>query len=288
MLGVYALARLFPSEPLLMWIGAGMMVVGAFYAAAEDDLRRAAAYGVTLQTGICVALIGVGVPLALAAAEGQAFAAILSFLAMQLILGALLERYGSVRVSQLQGLAGTMPISAVLLMACGLAVSATPGFVLFATQAAALEAAAQWDLRWLWAMIWVSPVVLLVTLLLRPALAAYTPRTEVRPILEAPFSMLLGVGLALFLSFAVGVAPRWLFDLMPADISFQPFVIDRIMPQFQLLGAAGAAFLVLYATRVVAKERGVELLDIDAMYRGPLAQAGRWAGVLALRVYGAW
>jgi len=288
MLGVYALARLFPSEPLLIWIGAAMVVLGAFYAAAEDDIRRAAAYGVTMQTGICVALIGVGTPLALAAAEGHAFATILSFLALQLFLGAVLERHGSVRASQLAGVGRTMPISALLLIGCGLAVSAAPGLVLFASQAASLEATARWDLRWLWLLVWASPAVLLVSLLLRPALAAYTPLREVRPIREAPFSMLLGAGLALFLCFAVGLAPRWLFDLMPADVGFQPFELDRITPQLQLLGATGIVFILLRATRVVAKEQGVDLLDIDAMYRGPLAQAGRWAGVLALRVYGAW
>lgn len=288
MLGVYALARVFPSEPLLIWIGAGMMVIGAFYAAAEDDMRRAAAYGVTMQTGMCVALVGIGTPLALAAAEGHAFATILSFLALQLMLGAVLERHGSVRASQLAGVGRTMPISALLLIACGMAVAAAPGFVMFATQAAALEASTQWDLRWLWGLIWASPAVLMVALLIRPALAAYTPLRDVRPIREAPFSMLLGAGLALFLCIAVGLAPRWLFDLMPAEIRFQPFELDRIAPQLQLLGAAGVAFLALHATRVVSTERRVDLLDIDAMYRGPLAQAGRWAGVLALRVYGAW
>lgn len=288
MLGVYTLARLFPSEPLLVWIGAAMIAIGAFYACAEDDARRAGAYGLMMQTGLCIALVGVGTPLALAAAEGHAFAAILSFVALQLMLGAVLERHGSVRISQLAGVGRTMPISALLLIGCGLAVAAAPGLVMFASQAAALEASRQWDLRWLWLMIWASPAILLVSLLLRPALAAYTPLQEVRPIREAPFSMLLGAGLALFLCFAVGLAPRWLFDLMPAEIAFQPFVLDRIAPQLQLLGAAGVAFLVLRVTRVVAKEQRVELLDIDALYRGPLAQAGRWAGVLALRVYGAW
>lgn len=288
MLGVYALARMFPSEPLLIWVGAGMVLLGAFYASAEDDLRKAAAYGVTVQTGLCTALIGIGTPLGLAAAEGHAFATILSFLAMQMMLGALVERHGSAHVSQLAGVGRTMPISAILLIGCGLAVSAAPGFALFATQAASLEAAAQWDLRWLWAIFWAAPAVLLVALTLRPALAAYTPSGEVRPINEAPFSMLLGIALALFLCLAVGLAPSWLFDLMPADVSFQPFVLDRVTPQFQLLGGAGVVFLALRASGVVPREQGTRLLDIDALYRGPLAGAGRWAGVLALRVYGAW
>ncbi|MBL8545608.1 MAG: hypothetical protein JNL81_04045 [Hyphomonadaceae bacterium] len=288
MLGVYALARLFPSEPLLVWIGGAMMVIGAFYAVAEDDLRRAAAYGVTVQTGICTALVGLGTPLALAAAEGHGFATILSFVALQLMLGAVLERHGSVLVSHLAGVGRTMPLSAILLLGCGLAVAATPGLALFASQSASLEASAQWDLRWLWALIWVTPAVMLVALLLRPSLAAYTPSGDVKPIREAPFSMLLGAGLALFLCFAVGLAPRWLFDLMPAEISFQPFVLDRVTPQFQLLGAAGVAYLGLRMVRAAPRERGVSLLDIDALYRGPLTAAGRWAGVLGLRMYGAW
>lgn len=288
MLGVYALARLFPSEPLLVWIGGAMVVIGAFYAVAEDDLRRTAAYGMMMQTGICTALVGLGTPLALAAAEGHAFATILSFLAMQLMLGAVLERHGSVRVSALAGVGRTMPLSSILLLACGLAVAATPGLVLFASQAASLEASAQWDIRWLWVLIWVTPAVSLVALLLRPTLAVYTPTGEVAPISEAPFSMLLGAGLAIFLCFAVGLAPRWLFDLMPAEISFQPFVLDRVLPQFQLLGATGVAYLALRIARAAPREQHANLLDIDALYRGPLAASARWAGVLGLRMYGAW
>jgi formate hydrogenlyase subunit 3/multisubunit Na+/H+ antiporter MnhD subunit len=288
MLGVYALARLFPSEPALIYVGAAMMVLGAFYAAAEDDLRRAGAYAITAQTGLCVALIGVGTPLALAAAEGHAFAAILAFMALQLVLGAVLERFGSVRVSQLAGAGRVMPVSGLLLLGCGVAVSAAPGLALYATHAVALEAVAQWDLRWLWTLVWVLPAVVFVGLMLRAALAAFAPPAQSRPINEAPFAMLLGAGLALFLCFAVGLAPRWLYNLMPADLIFQPFAIDRVAPQFEILGAAGISYLVLWSLRVAPRELGLRLLDIDALYRGPLADAGRWAGVLALRVYGAW
>lgn len=287
MLGVYALARLFPSEPLLIAVGAIMAVIGALYLVAEDDARRAGAYALTMQTGLCVALIGVGTPLALSAAEGQAFAAILAFLAFQLVLGGVLERAGSTRLSEIAGFARTMPISALLLLGAGLAIAAAPGFALYATHAVALEATAEWDLRWLWLLNWAAPAVTLAGLTFRASLAAYAPVTQPRSFHEAPFSMLLGAGLALFLSLSVGLAPHWLYDLMPADLAFQPFAIDRVAPQFQLLGAAGIAYLLLRNVAAGA-EPGRRLLDVDALYRGPLADAGRWAGVLALRVYGAW
>lgn len=287
MMGVYALARLFPSEPLLLWIGAVMMVAGAVYAVAEDDLRRAGAYALAMQTGMCAALVGVGSPLALAAAEGHAFASILGLLALQLVLGAILERHGSARLSDLAGMGGAMPISAVLLLGCGLAVSAMPGVAMFATQAAALNATTAWDLRWLWLLIWVTPAILFISLFLRPMLAAFRP-SGVRPVREAPFSQLLGVALALFLCLAVGLAPGWLFDLMSAGVAFQPFELDRVAPQFQLLGAAGVAFLVTRLVQAAPNEQPARLLDVDALYRGPLASLGRWGGVLALRAYGAW
>jgi len=287
MLGVYALARLFPAEPLLVPIGAAMILIGALYAASETDLRRAAAYGLTAQTGVCVALVGVGSPLAMAAAEGHAFAALLAFVALQMVLGAVLERRGSVDAAALDGLSRAMPITSLLMVAAGLAVAGVPGFALYATQTVALESVAQWELRWLWLCIAALPAVLLVSLVLRPALAAYRASAPV-PFSEAPFPMLLGAGLATFLCLSIGLAPGWLYNLMPTALVFQPFAIDRLAPQFELLGVAGLIFLALHAVGAAPKASSIRTLDIDALYRGPFALAGRWAGVLLLRVYGAW
>ncbi|MEZ5996007.1 MAG: proton-conducting transporter membrane subunit [Hyphomonadaceae bacterium] len=286
MLGVYALARLFPAEPVLVLVGAAMTVWSAFYAVAEDDLRRAAAYAMTMQAGICVALIGVGTPLALAAAEGHAFATVLGYLALQLALGAIVERLGHARISGLAGAAGALPVNCLLLLGAGLSVAGLPGFASFATHAVALEAVAEWELRWLWALFAIVPAIVFVGLALRGSLAAYAAGHHPAQKGEAPFGMMLGAGLALFLSASVGLAPRWLYDLMPTGLEFQAFAPDRLAPQAELLGAAGVVFLLLRPT--AARAKAAHLLDVDALYRGPLASAGRWAGVLTLRVYGAW
>ncbi|MEZ6024250.1 MAG: proton-conducting transporter membrane subunit [Hyphomonadaceae bacterium] len=292
MLGVYALARFFPSETLLAPIGAAMIVIGVVFAAAKDDLRAGAAYGLMAQTGVCVALIGAGSPLAMAAAEGHAFTSIFAFLALLMALGAILERTGNARISSMTGLARTMPLSVGLLLVSGLAVSATPGLAVYATHTVALDATAQWPLRWLWLMIAATPAVLFVALVLRPVLTAnlqtVAAKPKAHPIAEAPFTMLLGAALASFFCISIGLAPGWLYGLMPADLAFQPYALDRVAPRLETLGAAGVAFVLLRATGVAAKERAVSLLDIDALYRGPLASAGRWAGVVMLRFYGAW
>jgi multicomponent Na+:H+ antiporter subunit D len=288
MVGVYALARFFPAEPLLIPIGAGMIVVGALYAATVDDLRAGAAYGLMTQMGVCVALIGLGSPLAVAAAEGHVFTAIFVFTALQMALGAVQERWGAVRLSRFEGLARAMPITTLLMLVTGLAASGAPGLALYATLSVALDATAQWDTRWLWALVSASAAVLFVSLALRPALAAHRHGAKPPPFKEAPFSMLLGAGVAAFFCISIGLAPSWLYGLMPTALTFAPFDIDRIAPQMELLGAAGAAYVVFRALGLAPKERALDLLDIDAFYRGPVAGAARWAGVVMLRVYGAW
>jgi len=288
MVGVYALARFFPAEPLLIPIGAGMIAVGALYASTVDDLRAGAAYGLMTQTGVCVALIGVGSPLAVAAAEGHVFTSMFVFAALQMALGAVLMRRGNVRLSQFEGLSRAMPITTALMLVTGLAASGVPGLALYATHSVALEASAQWELRWLWALIAGSSAALFVSLALRPALAAHRYGGAKATFNEAPFSVLLGAGVAAFFCISIGLAPSWLYGLMPTALTFAPFELDRLAPQFELLGAAGAAFVLLRALNLAPRERAVDLLDIDAFYRGPVAGAARWAGVVMLRIYGAW
>ncbi len=286
MLGVYALARLFPAELLLLPIGMSMVVLGLCYALAEDDARRAAVAGQSAQIGVCLMLIGVGSPLAMAAAEGHAFTIIFAFLALQLVLGAIVGRRGEARVSTLEGTSRLMPLTAVLLAAAGLAASAAPGFALYATTAVALDATQQWDLQGAWALIGVASAASFIALMLRPTLAAFRGAGKPPRLQEAPFPMLLGCALAAFFCLSVGLAPGWLFGLLPTEVAFAPYALERIGPQLQLLGATGAAYILMRAAKLVPAERTMRVLDADSFYRGPAAGAGRWIGVVLLRVYG--
>ncbi len=287
MLGVYALARLFPAEPILVPIGLLMAGTGVAFAIAEDDLRRAAASGLTAQTGLCVALIGIGSPLALAAAEAHAFAVIFAFVGLQLALGAVLGRRGEVRASRMEGVARAMPITAALLAACGLAASGAPGFAVYITTVIAQEAFTQWQALAGWVACSVVSAGLLIALLLRPIMLAYRAPAKPTSFNEAPFPLLLGLGLAVFFCLSVGLAPSWLYGLLPAAPAFRPFETERLVPQMELLGVAGAAYVVMYASRLAPREQALRVLDVDAFYRGPVAAGGRWIGVILLRMYGA-
>lgn len=283
-LGVYGLARFFPAEALLVPIGMAMIVIGGFYAAAEQDLRRAAAAAMTAQWGVCVALLGVGAPVAVAAAEAAAFAAVISFLGMQMALGNVQERLGATTLTAYRGAAGVMPIGVTLTFFGGLAVAGAPGFIAYATQTLTLEATATWELRGLWALISAMSAVSFVTLGVRPLLVA-NHAAEIRPA-PTQFTYMLGALVALFICLAVGLAPGWLFGLLPGQVSFAPFELALMAHQLQTLGAAGLIYVVLGLT-IGAERLPPRVLDIDALYTGPLAGAGNWLGIVALRIQGA-
>jgi len=203
-----------------------------------------------------------------------------------LVLGAILVRRGAAHVSALEGVSRAMPLTATLLLISALAASGAPLFASYTTITIALEAMAQWELQWAWALLACVPAGLFAALCLRLSLAAFDGVAQRTPIEEAPFPMLLSAALAAFFCFSVGVAPSWLYGLLPTTLEFAPFAIDRLAPHLALLGAAGVTLLAARALRLAPAEQHLRLRDVDALYRGPLAGAGRWLGVVLLRVYG--
>jgi multicomponent Na+:H+ antiporter subunit D len=286
-LGLYALTRLFPAEPLLVGVGLTMLALGTVLAMAHDDVRAAGACGLLAIMGICTALIGAGSQLALTAAEGLAFTAIMSFAAFQMALGCVLDRKGNTSAAAMKALAQSMPLTAVLLLVSGLAAAMTPGFAAYATLSVTLQATAQWETRFVWSAIECASAALFVGLAIRPAVLAFGREGRAAKRNEAPFRMLLGTAMASFFCLSVGLAPGWLYGLMPSELNFQPFASDQLAPQLELLGAAGAVYALCSMLGLLPRERALRLVDFDALYRGPVASGLRWAGIITLRFFGA-
>jgi multicomponent Na+:H+ antiporter subunit D len=232
-----------------------------------------------------VSLSGVG-GVALEAVEVHAFAILISFTALQMALGGVLERRGATSLTALRGAGRAMPLSAFLLLLAGLACAGAPGFAGYASLSAAIENVAQWQHRWLWLLFLVLAAWLFVVLALRPTLALFAPQAR-EPVRDAPYGMALGTALALFFCMAIGLAPQWLYDLTPGELTLAPFAPDRIARQLSLFGAAGLAYIVLRTLGADRRRQAVEIYDVDALYRGPVANAGRWIGALGLRVLSA-
>ncbi|MES1202870.1 MAG: proton-conducting transporter membrane subunit, partial [Pseudomonadota bacterium] len=290
MLGVYALARIFPGEPLLEPIGETMIVLGAALAVAEDDMRRAAGYVLTAQIGVCVSLIGLASPLAQADVSAHAFTTILAFLLLLLGLGMIVMRRGPAHFSDAAGLVRAMPATMSFVIVGALAVAGLPLFAPYVSIALALEAWTQAGRLLPWVLTAGLCGVIASGFALRLVVAASRPDPRSQGgVQEAPFQALLGAGLSGFLCLAVGLAPSWLYQLTPTpSLNFNPFAPDRLAPQFELIAVGGVIYLLLAPFRLLPAERPVRLLDLDVLYRGPAAAAGQWLGVVAIRMYGAW
>lgn len=289
LIGVYALARAFPGEPALIYGAAGMMAVGALGACAADDLRASAAYSLTAQLGIAIAAIGLGAPIAIGAGAAHAFAITFAHGLLFMVLGVFVRRAGTASAAQLSGAAAQAPVSTALLVIGCLAAGLAPGFAPYLSASLAAEAAAATP--WLvWAM--TGAIVLGAAHTgVRPWRALLGRRAHGAPTLgRTPvFSMLLAAALAAFLSLAVGLAPAWLYTLAPpAGLAFNPFAASVLAPHLALIATAAAGWLALRALRFAPAETQLRLLDVDALYRGPVAGVGRWTGVMLLRLYGVW
>jgi multicomponent Na+:H+ antiporter subunit D len=288
MLGVYALARLFPADSLLSIIGLVMIALGAAYAVIENDLRRAGAYALTAHVGLSVALIGVGSPVALAGAAAHAFTVMLGFALLQMAFASVALRRGGALASNLAGLARAMPVTSVLFLIGGLNVAGVPGLAMYASAAVAIETSAAWEQRWLWLAIAGLNAACMIAFVTRPSLSMFRVSADYKRVHEAPFSAWLASALAAFFCITVGLAPAWLYQLTPpTPLVFDPFAADMLGPQLELLGSAAALSAALTLIALAPRRLPTHVRDIDLLYRGPAAALGRWAGSVLLRIHAA-
>ena len=100
---VYALARSFAGEEILIYIGGVMAFFPIYYAVIENDLRRVLTYSLINQVGFMVVGIGIGTELALNGAVGHAFADVIFKGLLMMSMGAVLHATGEMRGSELGG-----------------------------------------------------------------------------------------------------------------------------------------------------------------------------------------
>ena len=147
---IYALARAFPGQSELIWVGGLMAAFPIFFAVIENDLRRVLAWSMTNQLGFMVVGIGIGTELAINGAAAHAFAHILYKGLLFMSMGAVLHRVGHVNGSDLGGLYKSMPLTAGLCIIGAASISAFPLFSGFAAKSLITSATAYEGLLALW------------------------------------------------------------------------------------------------------------------------------------------
>ena len=283
-LAVYALARGFAGTEILIYIGAIMTLFPIFYAVIENDLRRVLAYSLNNQLGFMVVGIGIGTELSLNGTAAHAFAHILYKALLFMSVGAVLFRTGTAKGSELGGLYKTMPLTMIFCVIGAASISAFPLFSGFVTKSLILSAAAKEHYYVIWGiLLFASAGVFHHSGIKIPYFAFFAHDSGLRP-KEAPWNMLLAMGIASFLCIAIGVYPAPLYALLPFEVSYDSYTTTHVITQLQLLFFSALAFTVLMRTGIYPPELKSVNLDSDWTYRRMLpmlfAQLSRPLGAL--------
>ncbi|MFQ5520638.1 MAG: Na(+)/H(+) antiporter subunit D, partial [Candidatus Methylomirabilia bacterium] len=261
---VYALARGFPGEELLLWAGAVMAVYGVVFAVLENDIRRLLAYHIVSQVGYMVAGVGLGTPLALSGTAAHAFSHILYKGLLFMSTGAVLHVTGRSKLTELGGLWRSMPVTLVLYTVGAFSISGVPlfsGFVSKSLVVAAAEVEHRAVVEWM--LILASVGTFLHTGLKLPFFTFFAEDRGVRG-REPPWNMLVAMGLAALLCIGIGVARGGLYQILPFPVSYDPYTTHHVVTTLQLLLGTGVAFMLLI--RHLGGEPTVTL-DTDWFYR---------------------
>ena len=275
-LAVYSLARAYAGTEILIVIGATMTMFPIFYAVIENDLRRVLAYSLNNQLGFMVVGVGVGTELALNGTAAHAFTHILYKALLFMSMGAVLLRTGTCKGSELGGLYKTMPWTTGFCIVGAASISAFPLFSGFVSKSMILSALGYEGHWFAWGvLLFASAGVFHHSGIKIPFFAFFAHDSGMRP-KEAPFNMLLAMGVTAFLCIAIGVYPTALYDILPHDVDYHPYSTAHVINQLQLLLFSALAFTFLMMTKLYPPELKSTNLDTDYVYRRLLLRLIAW------------
>ena len=294
-LAVYALARYFAGLDALIWIGAIMTVFPVFFAVIENDLRKVLSYSVNNQVGFMVCALGVGTQLAVNGAVAHAFADIMFKSLLFMTMGAVMLRTGTTKASELGGLHRTMPWTTLFCLVGAASISAMPFFSGFVTKSMIMSAVDSPALIVVWLMLLFASAGVLEHAGIKVPFCAFFGHDSGKRPQEAPFNMLLAMGMAAALCILIGIAPAWLYQFLPyqdaafAYLESELWSSAHIIQQFELLVFASLAFMLLQWRKLYPTERPGVIIDAEWLWRtggpqlwsaiaGPARRGGRVVG----------
>ncbi|HEU4344587.1 MAG TPA: Na(+)/H(+) antiporter subunit D [Candidatus Binatia bacterium] len=263
---VYVLARGFAGWEILTVTGAIMALYGVIFAFMENDIRRVLAYHIVSQVGYMVAGVGLGTEVAINGSTAHAFAHILYKGLLFMGAGAVLYSTGKSKMSELGGLAQSLPWVLSLYMAGALSISAFPLFSGFVSKSLVVHSA-ELDHRVVMVLLLnLASVGTFLSIALKvPYFTWFGPdrSIETRPV---PWNMYAGMMLAAGINIAIGIYPHLLYRVMPFPVAYKPYTAAHLLETLQLLAFTGFAFWLVIDT--IHVERKITL-DLDWFYRKP-------------------
>ncbi len=269
---VYVLARTFPGEDTLLWIGMAMATIPIFYAVIENDLRRVLAYSLINQVGFMVVGVGLGTALSLNGTAAHAYCHILYKALLFMSIGAVIYRTGKSKATELGGLYRSMPWTCVFCCIGAASISAFPFFSGFVSKSMIMSAAASmgtWQTTLIWAaLLFASAGVFHHAGIKIPFFAFFSHDSGIR-CKEAPLNQLIAMGIAAFLCVFVGTFPKmFLYPMLPnPEVSYEPYTVGHVTDQYALLLFSALAFTLLMRAGLYPAEIRSTNVDADYLYR---------------------
>lgn len=279
---VYTLARGFAGWDILIWAGVVMAIYGVIYAVLENDARRLLAYHIISQVGYMVAAVGLGTEMAINGATAHAFSHILYKGLLFMGAGAVLHATGRSKLTELGGLARSMPWVLALYMVGAFSISGVPLFSGFVSKSMVVYAAGLANMGLVVLFLNLASVgTFLHTGLKLPYFTwfgkAIPPRST-----RIPPGMYIGMSLTAAMCIAIGVYPALLYNILPYPVDYRPYTMGHIIETIQLLLFTGAGFWLLL--RMIQPKATISL-DTDWLYRRPARLANVVFVVSASRLF---
>jgi multicomponent Na+:H+ antiporter subunit D len=198
-------------------------------------------------------------------------------------MGAVMLRTETTKASELGGLHRSMPFTALFCIVGAVSISALPLSAAFASQSMIMSSAELGYAPYIvWAMLlFASAGVLEHSGIKIPYFAFFSHDSGLRP-QEAPFPMLLAMGVASALCAMIGFSPGWFYDILPyRDVALTHLARDlwspaHLLVQAQLLAFAVLAFLLLKRFRAYPPEKPGIIIDVEWIWRAGAPRLGRF------------
>jgi len=262
---VYAFARMFPGEELLLWLGALTAVYGIIYALMEDDIRRVLSYSLVCQIGYAAIGIGIGPGLGVSAAALHAVGNIFSKGLLFMAAASLIMVTGRFRLSELKGLGSRKPFILVLYGIGFLAIAGFPGLNGYVTKALLLFAVSGAHHGWLEFLMLTASSGTYLAVGSRVAHSLFFCKARGPVSVDVlPLNCYLAMTLAAGLCVAAGIFPQLLRSFLPAMTAHQVYNQAHLLQTLECMAVVLLAFLVF---RRFFDVKPQENWDIDWIYR---------------------
>ena len=261
---VYVLARAFPGFEALAVLGAVMTLYGVGYAVVENDARRILAYHIVSQVGYMVCGVGIGTAMAVNGACAHAYAHIIYKALLFMGAGAVLEMTGKSKLNELGGLYKYMPWAMVFTVIGGISISGFPLTSGFISKSMIIAAAGESHRTILMLMMTLASVGTFLSVGIKlPYFIWFGKDSGVRA-QDPPWNMNLGMAIAAFFCFFMGVYPEYLYKMLPFPVSYHPYSAYHLSETLQILGFTGFGFFIM--VKKLKPEPKINL-DLDWFYR---------------------